>query len=169
MIIIQNSCIICLNLKIYETTSHSLEDPKVANKQPSLIDWCVCLQKCISKFNDAFFKAKLFLWWAKGCNMCEASWDHNIIAQQTSNNEMWVGRRLDIGPLGNLQWYLKLFEWGPSLSIFNLRNVQFRLKDPIQYWEEVYISLLQVSKWTINTQWLSIRYIPTYWFTIFFK
>jgi hypothetical protein len=42
--------------------------------------------------------------------MCEASWDHNIIAQQTSNNEMWVGRRLDIGPLGNLQWYLKLFE-----------------------------------------------------------
>jgi hypothetical protein len=39
-----NSCTICLNLKIYELTSHGLEDPWVTNKQPYLIDWCVCLQ-----------------------------------------------------------------------------------------------------------------------------
>jgi hypothetical protein len=57
-----NSCIICLNLKIYEITSHGSEDPWVTNKQFSLIDWCVCLQKYISKFNDALFKAKLLSW-----------------------------------------------------------------------------------------------------------
>ncbi len=57
-----NSCTICLNFKNYETISHGLEDPMVTNKLPSLIDWCVCLQKRISKFNDAFFKAKLLSW-----------------------------------------------------------------------------------------------------------
>ncbi len=66
-----NSCILGLNFKNYETTSHSLEDPRVTNKLPSLIDWCVCLQKCISKFNDALFKAKSLLWWTEGCNMCK--------------------------------------------------------------------------------------------------
>ncbi len=65
-----NWCTLCLNLINYETISHGLEDPKVTNKQPSLIDWCVCLQKCISKFNDALLKVKLFSWWVEGCNMC---------------------------------------------------------------------------------------------------
>jgi len=55
---------LCLNLRIYGTTFHGLEDPKVTNKLPSLIDECVCLQKCISKFNDALSKVKLLLWWA---------------------------------------------------------------------------------------------------------
>ncbi len=95
---INNSCIICLNLKIYEITFHGLEDPWVTNKQPSLIDWCVCLQKYISKFNDALFKAKLLSWWAKGCSMCKVDLDHNIMAQQAPINEMWIIRKSDIGP-----------------------------------------------------------------------
>jgi hypothetical protein len=93
-----NSCTICLDFKIYEITSHGLEDPWVTNKLPSLIDWCVCLQKYMSKFNDALFKAKLLSWWVKGCNMCNVDLDHNIMAQQAPNNEMWVIRKSDIGP-----------------------------------------------------------------------
>jgi len=95
-----NSCTLCLNLKNYETISHDLEGPRVTNKQRSLIDWCVCLQKCISKFNDQLFKVKLLSWWVEGCNTCKANLDHNIMAQQTSNNEMWVTKRSNIGPLG---------------------------------------------------------------------
>jgi hypothetical protein len=30
--------------------------------------------------------------------MCKANLDHNIMAQQTPNNEMWVIKYLDIGP-----------------------------------------------------------------------
>jgi hypothetical protein len=93
-----NSCTLCLNLKNYEIISHGLEDPRVINKQTYLIDWCVCLQKCISKFNDAFFKFKLFSWWVEGCNTCKGDSDRNIMAQQVSNNKMWVIKRLDIAP-----------------------------------------------------------------------
>jgi hypothetical protein len=57
----------------------------VTNKLPSLIDWCVSLQNCVSKFNDALFKAKLLSWLVKGCNMCKVDWDHNMMAQQASN------------------------------------------------------------------------------------
>jgi hypothetical protein len=30
--------------------------------------------------------------------MCKADLDHNIMAQQAPNNEMWVIKKLDIGP-----------------------------------------------------------------------
>jgi len=83
-----NSCTICINLTNYETTCHGLENSMVPSKLPSLIDWCVCLQKCVSKFNDTLFKVNLLSWWVEGCNMCKVDWDHNIMAQQTSNNEM---------------------------------------------------------------------------------
>ncbi len=79
---------ICINLTNYETIYHGLENPMVPSKLPSLIDWCVYMQKCVSKFNDALFKAKLLSWWVEGCNMCKVDWDHDIMAQQTSNNEM---------------------------------------------------------------------------------
>jgi hypothetical protein len=42
--------------------------------------------------------------------MCKADSDHNIMAQQTSNNEMWVVKRSDINPQVNPQWYFNLFE-----------------------------------------------------------
>jgi hypothetical protein len=32
--------------------------------------------------------------------MCKADLDHDIMAQQASNNEMWVAKRSNIGPLG---------------------------------------------------------------------
>jgi hypothetical protein len=35
---INNSCTICLNLKIYEIMFHGLEDPWVTNKLPPLVD-----------------------------------------------------------------------------------------------------------------------------------
>jgi hypothetical protein len=99
--LLNNSYSLCLNLKKYEIISHDLEDPRVTNKLPSLINWCVCLQKCIPKFNDAFFKVKLLSWWVERCNICKADLDHNIMAQQTSNNEMWVAKRSNIGPQVN--------------------------------------------------------------------
>jgi hypothetical protein len=37
-LLFNNYCTICLNFKIYEITSHGLEDPWVTNKLPSLID-----------------------------------------------------------------------------------------------------------------------------------
>jgi hypothetical protein len=98
--LLNNSCTLCSNLKKYEIISHDLEDPRVTNKLPSLIHWCVCLQKCISKFNDALFKVKLLSWWIEGCNTCKVDLDHNIMTQQASNNEMWVAKRSNIGPRG---------------------------------------------------------------------
>jgi hypothetical protein len=58
------------------------------------------LAKMYIQIHDALFKVKSLSWWIEGCNMCKADSDHNIMTQQTSNNEMWVVKRSAIGPLG---------------------------------------------------------------------